>query len=184
MQIKKSLMVAGAIATIGAASTAIGVSAATTGSNSSSGDGLVTKIAQKFNLNQDEVQKVFDEDRSTHEAEHKAKQEERLSQAVKDGKLTEDQKTKILAKAEEMKSQMEAHMDEMKDKTPEERKALMEKHRTDIEKWASDNGIPMEYLMFSHSKSGPSPKGSGDGEFHVRFEGSGDHKSGHRSAED
>lgn len=169
MQIKKSLMVAGAVATIGIASTAAGVSAAT----SSTGDGgntIVDKIATKFSLDKNEVQKVFDEDKATHEAERKAKVEERLSQAVKDGKITEEQKSKILAKLEEMKSEMDKHIEGMKDKTPEERKALMEQHRTELEKWASDNGIPMEYLRVMHVKHG-GPGGHGGGEFRMRLGG-------------
>ena len=172
MQIKKSLLVAGAVATIGVATAAAGVSAATssTGGSGDSNSSIVDKIATKFNLNKDDVQKVFDEDRSAHEAEHEAKSEEKLTQAVKDGKITEDQKIKIIAKLAEMKSGMETMKNSMKDKTSEERKTLMEQKHTDLEAWAKENNIPMEYLMVMHFKGGgPGPGGPG-GEFHVRFD--------------
>lgn len=143
---KKSLAIASAITSIGLASIAsvglVGAAQSTTsGSNT-----LVDKIAQKFNLNKDDVQKVFDEDRQTHEAEHGQKQADRIAQAVKDGKLTQEQADKITAKLKELKAQREAERDSMKDKTEEERRIAMETRRAELEKWAKDNNIPLEYL--------------------------------------
>jgi hypothetical protein len=109
-----------------------------TGSSTS----IVEKIASKFNLNKAEVQKVFDEERTVHEAEHQQAMKDRLAQAVKDGKLTQDQADKITAKQAEMK----AYMDSLKDKTHEERHMAMESKRTELEQWAKDNNIPTEYL--------------------------------------
>lgn len=181
MQLKKPLLIAGAIATIGAASTAAGVQAAT--SNSTKQDSIVDKISQKFNLNKDDVQKVFDEDRAAHETERQAKLEEKLSQAVKDGKITEDQKSKIIAKIAEIKADMETHKDTMKDKTAEERKALMEQKRTEIEAWAEENNIPLEYLMVMHFKGG-GPGPGGHGEFHMKIRNGQDNSGPGSSVED
>jgi hypothetical protein len=97
------------------------------------------------------VQSVIKADREEkHEArhaEHKQQMEERLTQAVKDGKITEEQKSKILAKHQEIADKREAERDAMKDKTREERKAAMDANREELKKWASDNGIDEKYLM-------------------------------------
>jgi hypothetical protein len=105
---------------------------------------IVDKLSSKFNLNKTEVQKVFDEEHATRAAEHKQKLEERLTQAVKDGKITEDQKGKILAKFDEEK----AFRDSLKDKSEDERKAAMKQHRLDMQQWAADNDIDLRMIHF------------------------------------
>src|SRR5690349_14401657 len=68
---------------------------------------LVQKIAQKFGLKESDVQTVFDEVRSEKQTEMQARFEEKLTQAVKDGKITEAQKTAIIAKHKEMQQKHE-----------------------------------------------------------------------------
>jgi hypothetical protein len=69
-----------------------------------------------------------------------------LSQAVKDGKLTEAQKKLLIAKHNELFSQRETHFDELKNMTPQERKAKMQKRRDELENWAQQNDIDPSYL--------------------------------------
>lgn len=88
---------------------------------------LVSKIAQKFNLKETDVQAVFDAVRDEKRDEMKKLKEEKLSQAVKDGVITEAQKTLILAKMDEK---------------IENRKA----NREEMQKWFSDNGIDQQKL--------------------------------------
>ena len=149
MVLRRKLMLAGAVATVGIS--ALGVGAASAAQNNTGNDNLVSKIASKFNLNKDDVQKVFDEQHAANQAEHKQKLEDRLGQAVKDGKLTEDQKSKLLAKFDEEKS----FRDSLKDKTQDERKAAMKQHRTDMEAWAKANGIDMKFLRPHGGPHGP-----------------------------
>jgi len=147
MNIKKPLLIAGAITAIGVTGlvgTAV-VSAATDTSNSGT---LVDKIAQKFNLNKADVQAVFDQNRTDHEAQRQANVQTKLDQAVKDGKLTADQESKILAKLKELQAQRDADKGTMKDKTPAERKAAMDAKKAELEQWAKDNNIPTQYLHF------------------------------------
>lgn len=143
--LKKPLVIASVISSMAFASLAgvAAVSAATPGDGQS---GLIDKIATKFNLNKDDVKAVFDEDRAAHEAEMQKHQEEKLSQLVTDGKLTAEQKDKIIAKQAELKAAHEAEKDSMSNKTKEERRAAMEAKRTELEQWAKDNGIPSEYI--------------------------------------
>jgi hypothetical protein len=155
LNVKKTLAIAGIATTIGVAG--IGglgvVSAATDTSASDDKTSLVAKLADKFHLNKSEVQAVFDQDHTEHEAKRQQQLEERLTKAVEDGKITAAQKDTILAKMKELQAEMQANHDAMQDKTDDERHASMEQQRQDLKKWAEDNNIPLQYLMML--KGGP-----------------------------
>lgn len=170
MTTRKSLIAAGMVA--GLALVAVG-SVASAHGDAANGGSLVDKLSQRFNLNKDDVQKVFDEERTARDAEHEQHYEERLTQAVKDGKLTEEQKTKLLAKHKELKAAMVSKHDAMKDKTPEERHAGMKQHRADIETWASQNNVPVEYLMMHGPIMVHGEPGAGHGAPHIIREAGG-----------
>lgn len=148
MNIKKSLMVAGAVTTIGVAGV-VGLGVASAATNSDGSNNLINRIATKFNLNKGEVEKVFEEERAEREAEHQQRIEERLSKAVVDGKLTEDQKAKILAKHAELKDDMEQLHEAMAGKSKEEIRELKQQHHEELQQWAEDNDIPLKYLHFA-----------------------------------
>lgn len=120
---------------------------------------LVQKIADKFGLNKDEVQAVFDESRAEMETQRKAEYETRLTQLVTDGKITEAQKQLIIAKNAELEAGRKAAMDSMKSATDAERKDAMDAMRTSLESWAEDNDIDLQYLMMGHG--GPGGHGPG-----------------------
>lgn len=148
MNIKKPLLVLGAATGIGLAGvTGIGVASATT-SKTGGTDTIIDKIATRFNLKKEDVAAVFDEERAAHKAERQQQVEERLTQAVQDGKLTEEQKAKVLAKLEELKVKREA----WKGKTPEERRQAKQDLRQELKQWAKDNNIPLSYLMPMHGR--------------------------------
>ncbi|RTK94578.1 hypothetical protein EKI60_03090 [Candidatus Saccharibacteria bacterium] len=170
-RLKQSLLVGGAVATVGLAGLgSVGLASAATASKDPQA-GLIDTLVSKFNLNRDEVQKVFDAEHQARQAEREAEQAERLKTLVTDGKLTQTQADKITAKAKELQTEREANRDTMKDKTNEERKAAMEAARDEIEQWLSDNDIPEEYgrLVFGggHGRGpggpgGPPPKKSSE----------------------
>jgi chromosome segregation ATPase len=175
MNIKRSLLVATAASAIGTASI-VGLASAADGA-STNGTTLVDRVAQHFNLSKDEVQKVFNEDHSARQAERETQYEARLTQAVKDGKLTEDQKTKILTKHKELvqqmeskRSQMEADRQAMAGKTEAERQALRQQHKTEmdtrrqaISDWEKANNIPSGYLFGGPGGHGGMMGGHGHG---------------------
>jgi outer membrane murein-binding lipoprotein Lpp len=102
MTIKNRLLIAGAASSAillggGVAATRT-LAADTTSTNPM--DSLVTRLSEKFNLNKSDVQAVFDENRTAMETKHQQEVTDRLTQAVTDGKLTEAQKTAILAEHE------------------------------------------------------------------------------------
>ena len=139
---KKILFPAIAIALLGIA--LLGTQYASADDVSNPQNTLVQKIASKFGLNQDEVQKVFDEARDEHQAEMQKKHEERLNQLVTDGKITEAQKTLLLNKHKELQAEREQNRDEWQNLTPEEKRSQMETRRTELETWAKENGINVE----------------------------------------
>lgn len=108
---------------------------------------LVEKISTKFGLDKNEVQKVFDQEKTEMHAKMQVKQEERLSALVKDGKITEAQKTLIANKQKEMQAKRETNKDNFKNLTPEERKTQMESKKAELDAWAKENGIDPTYLM-------------------------------------
>lgn len=164
---KRHLAIAATAATIGIAGLGAGAASAATNNSATKTDpmsSLVDKIASKFNLNKTEVQQVFDEQRTAMETEREQTAKDRLAQLVKDGKLTQAQADAITAKRAELQKQREANKDSFKDKTEAERKAEMDKRKTELEAWAKQQGIDTKYLRLvmggGHGHGGPGgPRG-------------------------
>lgn len=74
---------------------------------------FIAKLAERFNLNQDELKNFFDEQHQERLQQMHKQHEQRLNQAVTDGVITEEQKQAILAKHEEMQNQQQQHHQEM-----------------------------------------------------------------------
>lgn len=116
---------------------------------------LVTAISQRFNLNEADVQMVFDEEhikmREEMAGKMAEKQQERLSDAVSKGKLTQSQADAIIAKQKEMAVLFES----LEGKSMEEVRTVMEAHKEATQQWAEENNIPQEYLrVFVHGGKG------------------------------
>ncbi len=112
---------------------------------------LVTAIAEKFHLNEADVQAVFDEQRPVlQDKESKGMSpKERIAEAVEDGMLTQEQADAILAKIPEQK----AFLKSLKDMEKADRKAALEKNMTELEAWAEENDIPKFLLKFAQPKT-------------------------------
>lgn len=103
---------------------------------------IVQKLVERFGLNEEEVKNVFDEVREERRAEMQARLEDRLNKAVENGDLTEAQKEAILAKKEEMRGSR----GELKDLSPEERRAKMQAHKEEMRAWAEANDIDLSQM--------------------------------------
>ncbi len=108
---------------------------------------LVQKISDKFGLNKDEVQAVVDEHHTQRKAQMHARFEEKLTQAVKDGKITETQKQAIITKFKELKEHKSVGKESLRSMTPEQRKAAFEKKHQELKEWAQANDIDLQYLI-------------------------------------
>lgn len=116
---------------------------------------LIQMLSSKFALQEADVQALFDQHRTEMQKNMQSKMEARLTQLVTDGKLTEAQKQLILAKHAELQKQHQAEMETMKDKNPEERKAIMQQRRAELEAWAKANTIDPQYVgMFGMKGKG------------------------------
>lgn len=102
------------------------------------------RIAERFGLNQDEVQTVFDEERGQRREQMQGNREEKLSQAVSEGVISDDQKQALETKHEEMR---------------QEREANREAHRAEMDQWFQDNGIDHQAMM--EYMGGPGPRQGG-----------------------
>ncbi len=148
-KLRRATIVATAVLILGVAAAGIGASAALADETGKSNpvSSLVAAIAQKFNLNQADVQKVFDDQRAQMQAQTQAqrqqKLDDRLSQAVTDGKLTQAQADAIKAKIVEF----ETLKTSLKDKTAAERETARGNFNNSLKQWLTDNKIPEGYLF-------------------------------------
>lgn len=124
----------------------IGVTSVSAQDATGKSSSIIQKLAQRFNLQEADVKAVFDEEHQARPAQMKAALEQRLAQAVADGKITEAQKTAILSKFSEMKA-TKPNIGQFKDQTPEQRKQAMEQKKSELETWAKENGLTLETLQ-------------------------------------
>lgn len=150
---KKTILIPAAAVAITIA-TIVGASAVNAQTPSQTKQAIVQKLSQRFGLKEADVQAVFDEDHIQHQQQMQAHLEDKLSQAVKDGKITEAQKQAILTKLTQLRSNKQANRQNFKNMTPEQRKAAMEKERADLQTWAQSQGINLQNLpgIFGHGK--------------------------------
>jgi hypothetical protein len=103
---------------------------------------LVQEIANKFHLNTSDVQSVFDQHRQVAQSKMEANYETYLDNLVKDGKITDAQKQLILNKHNDLIGKKT----NFKNMTPAERRAQMQASRQDLQNWAKQNNINLQYL--------------------------------------
>jgi hypothetical protein len=163
----KKVIIASSIAALGVTGLAGGAVFAT--ANSTSGtdpmSGLVSAIATKFNLKKDNVQKVFDEQRTQMETQREQEVKDQVAQLVEDGKLTQAQADKINAKRAELVKEREANRTSEQNLTDAQRKTKMEERKTALDTWFKDNNIDSQYvylLMGGHGGRGGPDGGKRD----------------------
>lgn len=113
---------------------------------------IVLRLAERFNLNVEDVEDVFEEERAEHHAEILQSFEDRLTEAVANGKITEDQKQAILDKHEEMQAKMEELRSQDLDR--EEMHEEMKAYHDELRAWAEEQGIEMPFMTFKFGGQG------------------------------
>lgn len=141
---KKQLIISAIVLSILGSATFVGSQAF---AQTSGQDTIVQMIADKFHLNKSDVQSVFDQHQTTRLQERQQKIADRLTQAVKDGKITEAQKSLIENKLKELAANRQSSFDKFKDMTQDERRAEMQKQKQALDDWAAQNGIDPQYLF-------------------------------------
>lgn len=130
-----------ALATMG------GIAYASSDTHTTMANDLVTAIAQKFNLNTADVQKVFDDQRAKMESGMQQKFAGRLAEDVSSGKLTQAQADLITAKKAELEASRESQKTILEGKTKEEVRSYMQSQMDSLKQWAETYNIPMQYLV-------------------------------------
>lgn len=144
---KKSFLILGTLIVVGAGVATSSMVFANGTSGQTPISSLVQKIADKFGLNKDDVQKVFDDEKQSRLADIETRHDDELSQLVKDNKITEQQKSLILAKHKELSDKFKSEKGSFKNLSATDRQAKRKSEVTDLQNWAKDNGIDLKYLM-------------------------------------
>ncbi len=112
---------------------------------------LVDRIVSAFKLNKTEVDKVVTdfrfEKQKTNQAQALVRLEEKLTELVADGKITDAQKKLIISKHKELQAKKVADQSKFVEMNREEKQAYMEAHKTELESWAKANGIDAKYVL-------------------------------------
>lgn len=138
MSVNKKLIAAAATVGLIGAGSAVGIVGAADTTGSSNNSSIVQKLSDKFHLDKSAVQKVFDEQHANREAARQKALQTKFDQAVKDGKLTSDQETKLLAKLKELQTARSTAVDG---------RASMKANRDSLKQWATDNGINLDNIL-------------------------------------
>jgi adenylate cyclase len=115
---------------------------------------LVQKLSERFGLPDTEVEAVMQEVQQAQRQERQQQLEVRLDEAVKKGNLTQEQKSAILAKHQELLATWEAGREQFQNMTPEERQTAREKARTELDAWAAEHGIDLKFFMIMRKGMG------------------------------
>lgn len=152
MNLKKPLIAAALMSTLGIG--VVGVGSAFAASSPDKAElgpkaemtAIVNAIAAKFNLNAADVQQVVtDEHKQFVTERHDAIEQkftDKITQAVKDGKLTQTQADMLTAKKAEVKTFIQS----LEGKPAAERQAAIKIEAAALKAWANDNHLPMDVL--------------------------------------
>lgn len=103
---------------------------------------IIQEIAKRFNLKEEEVRTVFEEHRKKNELDRLKMVEEKLSRAVANGALTEEQKKIILDKSKELGEKRSA----LSNLSKEERQNEIRRQKESLKQWAEENNIELRKL--------------------------------------
>jgi hypothetical protein len=122
----------------------------------------VSSLAERFNLDEAEVQTYFEEQKAEREAEREAKRAEHMSGLVEAGTLTQAQADELIALKDEAITSIQELKESGADR--EEIKAVMDENRAAVEAWASEQGVNLDDIRpEGHEKGGRGhhgPKGN------------------------
>ncbi len=145
----KKLVIAGVAATIGLAGVGTAAYATTTGANNNNNQSTTRT----------ERPQLTEEQKVAKRAEREQKVKDEIAQLVKDGKLTQDQADKLLAKRAELQKEREANKPttkptELTEEQKAAKKAEREKKQTELKNWLKEQGIDESYIKYLSGRGG------------------------------
>ncbi len=144
--LKSALLTGVSVTTLGLSGAGVASAHAANGAATQPRESLATRIATKFNLNKDDVQKAIEQYRSEHKADIVAKRTAALQQAVADGKLTQAQADYITNAWKEIDS-LVVTAKQTNDKNSDAWKAVKQKV-DDLKQWAKEQKISSQYVLY------------------------------------
>lgn len=115
-----------------------------TAQNKSTHPPIVQKLAEKFGLDEDAVMEVFEETYAERQAMALTHFEDRLNNALAEGKITESQKQAIMDKHEEVQARMFDIRSQSTSK--EQMHEQMADLRNEVTQWAESEGIDIPFF--------------------------------------
>jgi hypothetical protein len=109
-------------------------------------DSFIQKLSERFGIEESDIEAVLEEVRQEHQAENQAWFAARLSAAVINGEITEEQKQLIIQKHEEIRARWQEERLHVEDLTPEERRQASQEKRQELAAWAKENGVEVTYF--------------------------------------
>lgn len=110
------------------------------------------RLAERFDLDKDEVADFMEELREEKKAEMDERFEKKLDDLVEDGEITGAQKETILEKKEEM----EGFKESLEDMKVSEAREALEEMKEELKDWAEENDLELKYLLpKTAGKGGP-----------------------------
>lgn len=110
--------------------------------------GLVQMIAQKFGLDQNQLQAVVDQYQNQKKQQRQQTMQQRLKsrldQAVSQGKLTSQKEQALLDKLASLRSNF--NPSSLKSMTPAQRKQFFQNQQSELKSWAQSQGIDLSQL--------------------------------------
>ena len=107
---------------------------------------FAAQLANRFNLDQEEVQAFLDDHHEEMKTQHEAKMQEHLEGLTINGTLSADQASALQAKLEEM----HVATADLSDMNKEERMAAMQARHDEMQQWAKEHYIPLDALWQGH----------------------------------
>jgi hypothetical protein len=111
---------------------------------------LIQRIMEKFKLNKSEVDSVITEEREAFQNERHQFMEQKIDEAVNNGKLNVSQKQELLKKLEEKRMQNETFRQQR------------QSERVEFENWAKEKGIDLDEIGLGR-RGGMGGAGAGSG---------------------
>jgi len=124
--------------------------------NRSSYAPILERIAERFDLDIDEVADFIDELKEERRAGMEERFEERLDGLVEDGKITSGQKEAILEKKEEM----ETFKEELEDMKISQAREAMKEMKEEHKDWAEENDLELKHFFPENGQKRFKPGGS------------------------
>jgi len=117
---------------------------------------ILERIAERFDLDIDEVADFIEELKEERRASMEERFEERLGRLVEDGKITSEQKEAILEKKEEL----EIFREKLEDMKVSQAREAIKEMKEELKDWTEENDLELKHFFPENGQKRFKPGGS------------------------